>query len=101
VASKRQTAARLQRLLDALLDVVAQHREDFAHARVELLLEEQRGVLSGDLAEAALAGGAAVDARVAAVRAAGQRAAAEHRPAAARGAHEGRAAACAGGGVRG
>ena len=74
------TRAHPEGSLDALLDVVTQHREDLAHRRVELLLEEQRRVLGRDLLEAA--GVAAVDARVTVVRDARAAAGEVRRPAA-------------------
>lgn len=48
--------------LHVALDVVAQHGKDLAHARVQLLLEEECGVLGLDLLEADTA--TAVNARV-------------------------------------
>jgi hypothetical protein len=40
-----------QRGLDVLLDVVSQHREDFAHASIQLLFKEQGRILGSDLFE--------------------------------------------------
>jgi hypothetical protein len=40
-----------QRGVDVLLDVVSQHREDFAHASIQLLFKEQGRILGSDLFE--------------------------------------------------